>query len=388
MSKIGAFFSHLKHVINYNQLPKGQRRLTVYSEGQNYWSYLGGVLQQLLDSDVIDVCYLTSSPTDPGLQIDHPRLRKFIIGEGFVRDWCFANMDTDVLVMTMPDLGQYQVKRSTHDVHYIYVQHSLVSLHMVYRPGAFEYFDTIFCAGPHHVKEVRAMEVGSARPAKAVFEHGYARLDAIIAEAKMRQTKPNETASRQKQTPAPKHYLLAPSWGETGTIETGVGAKTVSLLLSTGAKVTLRPHPQTIKFASKQVDAIVNAHADNPNFDYENNVEGQTSLHASDVMICDWSGAALDYAFGLGKPVVFIDVARKVNNPNYQDIPITPFEVDIRQTIGTVISPDNLDALLTLDLATLPPDLAERYVYNVGQSDHVGAQEILRIVQSLRKSGS
>mgnify|MGYP003326545469 CR=1 FL=1 len=43
----------------------------------------------------------------------------------------------------------------------------------------------------------------------------------------------------------------------------------------------------------------------------------QESLHRSDLMISDWSGAALDYALGLNKPVLFIDVPRKVNNLDY-----------------------------------------------------------------------
>ena len=61
-------------------------------------------------------------------------------------------------IMTMPDLNQYQVKRSKYPVHYIYIQHSLVSLHMVCRKGAFDNYDTICCAGPHHVREIRAVE--------------------------------------------------------------------------------------------------------------------------------------------------------------------------------------------------------------------------------------
>lgn len=371
-----AFFSNLKNVIAFNQLPKEQRRLVIYSEGKNYWSYIGGLLQKTLELSDIDVCYVTSSKTDPGLKVEHPRLKTFIIGEGFVRDWMFANIDTDVMVMTMPDIGQYQVKRSSHPVHYVYVQHSLVSLHMVYRPKAFDCYDTIFCAGDHHMKEMRAMEALAGLPPKNLFKHGYARLDSIKEEADLR-AKDKSQSTQDKQ-----HFLLAPSWGETGTIETGVGAKIVDLLLSKGAKVTLRPHPQTIKFASKSVDEIVSKHSDNPDFSYENNVEGQTSLHASDIMICDWSGAALDYAFGLEKPVVFVDVERKVNNPDYQEVGIEPFEVDIRKTIGEVISPDNLDALLKLDLKPLPENLADQYVYNVGHSDEIGAREILRILQS------
>jgi len=373
MRKLSAFIRHLKAVIAFNQMPVGARKLTIYSEGRNYWSYLGGLLQQILETSDVDVCYVCSSDNDPGLELDHPRLKQFIIGEGFVRDWFFANVDTKLMIMTMPDLDQYQVKRSSHDVHYVYVQHSLVSLHMVYRQGAFDAFDTIFIAGPHHIAEMRAIETQRNLTAKRLFEHGYARLDAIQAEATDRQDAPLQG----------DHYLLAPSWGPNGTIETGVGKKIVDFLMVQGKTVTLRPHPQTIKFAHDKVMEIVKAHESNPKFTYENNVQGQESLHLSDVMICDWSGAALDYAFGLGKRVLFVDVPRKVNNPSYAEIEVEPFEVGIRNVIGTVIDPDNIDALADIPIDRLPAGMAEKHVYNVGKSDEVGAAEILRMLDEL-----
>ena len=372
MNRLRKFLFHIKNVIAYNQLPAEERVLTVYSEGQNYWSYLGGLIETILSTSGISICYVTSSHTDPGLDIDHPRLRKFVIDEGFVRDWMFANLDTKVMVMTMPDLDQYQVKRSKHSVHYIYIQHSLVSFHMVYRPGAFDAFDTVFCSGPHHLTEMREIEKAKGLEPKNLFEHGYARLDIIKNE--------NTTNSNTDKT-SPTHYLLAPSWGENGTIESGIGSIIVRRLLESGAKVTLRPHPQTIKFFNEKVQVIVDEHEGNENFNYENNVRGTQSLRDSDVMICDWSGAALDYAFGLEKPVLFVDVPRKVNNPGYKNIPITPFEVRIRETIGTIVDPDDLQALETFDVKPLPKNIADKYVFNVGSSDIVGAKEIIRIVQ-------
>ena len=377
MGKFRDFFSHIGNGISFGQLKPQDRALTFYSEGRNYWSYLGGLLQETLESTDQTVCYVSSSKDDPGLQVEHPRLKKFLIGEGFVRDWFFANMDTKVVVMTMPDLHQYQVKKSKHSVHYIYVQHSLVSFQMVYRPGAFDHYDTIFCAGPHHLKEMRAIEACYGLKEKALFEHGYARLDSIYKEANLKKSSPRPSAQ-------PTHYLLAPSWGEGGTIETGVGEKIVEALIAKGAKVTLRPHPQTIKFFEAKVNAIVDKHKAHPNFDYENNVQGQESLHASDVMICDWSGAALDYAFGLNKPVIFVDVERKVNNPNYTDIKIEPFEVTIRDSIGTIIQPNDLKAIQSISIPEIPDGLAEKYVFNVGHSDQVGAKEIIRILASLQ----
>ena len=169
---IKTFFSNILNVVSFNQLPENHRQITFYSEGPNYWSYIGGLLEAVLEHTDLHVCYICSSQNDPGLQIDHPRLNVFLTDEGFVRDWFFANIDTRIMVMTMPDIGQYQVKRSKNDVHYIYVQHSLVSFHMVYRHGAFDYYDTIFCAGPHHLAEIRALEDENNTSKKNLFNHG------------------------------------------------------------------------------------------------------------------------------------------------------------------------------------------------------------------------
>ena len=205
-----------------------------------------------------------------------------------------------------------------------------------YRKGAFDYYDTIFCSGPHHVKEVRAMEAEYKLPPKILLEHGYGRLDSIIEKAKKR-------PGKEKRSSDAQHILIAPSWGPDCTIESGAGEKIVDQLLENGFKVTLRPHPQTIKFTKAKIDAILEKHSTNNLFDYEDNVASQESLHASDIMISDWSGAALDYSFGLGKPVVFVDVPRKINNSDYQEIGIEPFEVSIRETIGQVLDVDNIN---------------------------------------------
>ena len=45
-----------------------------------------------------------------------------MIGEGHIRNWIFENLVADVMVMTTPDLDQYQLKRSVNKVHYIYAR--------------------------------------------------------------------------------------------------------------------------------------------------------------------------------------------------------------------------------------------------------------------------
>ena len=370
------FFRHFRNVLRFTGLPASERRLTFYSEGKNYWPHLGGMVEYILDNSDIKLNFITSDTNDPVHKLSHSNLSVFLIDQGPVRNWLFENIETDLFIMTMPDIHQYQVKRSKHPVHYLYTQHSLLSLQMVYRAGAFDHYDTIFCCGPHHIREMRAIEQAGGLKPKTLVEHGYPWLDAIIKEAAAKPSKP------KKEDALCKHVLIAPSWGPKGVIESGVGQTLTQQLLDQGHKVTLRPHPETLKHARPQVEAILRSHKTNPNFVFEENVAGQDSLHLSDVMITAWSGAAFDYALGLGKPVISVDVPKKINNPDYQDIPLIPMEIDVRAKLGQVISPDELEALDLKTLSPPPNDLTKEFLFNLGQSVQVGGDWIIDFVQN------
>ena len=369
MNRISLGLKAISGAIDFNNLPKNQRQITFYSEGRSYWPHLKGLLNAVLEQTDKSICYVSSSLDDPGLLVEHQRLSVFYIGMGFVRDYFFQNLDTDIMVMTMPDLHNHQIKRSRHNVHYIYVPHSLVSLHMIYRQGAFDHFDTICAAGPHHVKEIRAIETQYDLPRKNVVELGYSRLDSLIKTANTRLT--IKTAQQRKH----KKILIAPSWGPQGVIESGLGKSLVDQLLNLGHEVILRPHPQTIKFAKRRVDDIRNLYVENSHFTFEDSVDGQESLYQCDIMVSDWSGVALEYAFALNKPVIFCDVPRKVNNPNYLDVDIEPIEVSIRKKIGIIWdgissvgeSIENCEQKNTSHLRTT----SGSFVFNIGRSDNV-----------------
>lgn len=373
------FIRNIMQAASFLSADKATKRFTFYSEGKVYWVHLEGLVKQLLESGEA-VSYISSGDDDPGLQLQHPNYSVYHTDESWIRNWLFENLNCELLIMTMPDLGQYQIKRSRNAVHYVYVQHSLVSLHMVYRPGAFDDFDTVFCAGPHHLEEVRALEKQRNSKVKNIVEHGYPRLDSIIRNAeKKKLDKPEDT---------PIHVLLAPSWGENSITDL-VLEPVLETLLNAGFKVTFRPHPQSLKFSKAIIDKALQRFEQSPLFNFDNNVASETALHDSDVMVCDWSGAALDYAFGLQKPVVSIDVPRKVNNPEYTDVNITPFEVDVRHRIGEVIAMDALDELVdSLNDWHLRCQNGEcqfqesGHVFNVVNSDTVGAKELRKLLDT------
>ena len=366
MVKILQGIKAISGVIGFYSLKKEQRQVTFYSEGKNYWPHLQGLLKATLKKTGFSVCYISSSLEYPGLFMKHPKLNTFFIGMASVRDYFFKNVGTDVMVMTMPDLHKYQIKRSKHNVHYIYVQHSLVSLHHIYRHGAFDHYDTICAAGPHHVEEIRAIEAKYDLPQKKVSKIGYSRLDYLIKNLNTKQSLVN---LKEKTN---KIILIAPSWGSRGIIESGLGKNLTDQLLNLGHQVILRPHPQTIKFSKEKIEEIKNKHKNNLSFNYEGSVSGQESLFQSDIMISDWSGVALEYAFAFNKPIIFCDLPKKINNPNHHDIKIEPIEISIREKIGVVwdgISPLHKMIELCSQKKNNIETIRSKYCYNVGKSD-------------------
>ena len=75
--------------------------------------------------------------------------------------------------MTMPDLNQFHVRRSTNSVNHIYMFHAINSIHLQYNQGAFDFYDTIFCVGPHHIEEMRITEKLYDLPPKQLIHVGY-----------------------------------------------------------------------------------------------------------------------------------------------------------------------------------------------------------------------
>ena len=71
-------------------------------------------------------------------------------------------------------------------------------------------------------------------------------------------------------------------------------------------------------------------------------MEESASLLESDLLICDWSAMAIEYALGLGKPVLFVDVPPRVRNPKYAELGLEPMEMRIRRELGTVLPLDRL----------------------------------------------
>ena len=362
----------------FRSLPPHRRAIVFYSEGRHDWPHLAPLVNYLTRDMCKDICYVASEKDDPGLALNDDHIAGIRIGQGTARTVFFLLLEARAMVMTMSDLNTYHIKRSIHPVHYVYVCHSMASNHMSGRPGSIDHYDTIFCVGPHHVQEIRETEALYGLAAKELFEHGYGRLDSILDRARQDSTRSGER---------PLRVLIAPSWGAEGILET-CGTTLVDAFLADGFHVTVRPHPQLKRSNPGLLASYRERYAGQGQLACDDDIVADATLHASDLMVSDWSGAALEFAFGLERPVLFIDVPRKVLNPDYVKYVTQPIEVALRPELGVVLSLDRLHeapALARRMVAETPAraghlaQLRERWVFNVGTSGARGAERIANI---------
>jgi len=321
---------------------------------------------------------VTSSPADPVLVRQDEKIKTFCIGTGTPFSLLFQFLKANVMVMTMPDLDVYHIKRSNYPVHYVYMFHSMVSTHMVYRNSAFNSYDDMLCVGPHQIDEIRATEALYNLPQKKLIKTGYGILDAIL------KTQEGVESPAGMSVDSKKRVLIAPTWSEYDLLAT-CGIELVEGLLQAGHRVTVRPHSMTMRQKAKELKALGDRFASVPEFHLELALSSQGTVADSDIMISDWSGAALEYAFGLEQPVIFLDLPRKVNNSEYQKIEIEPIEAKLRSTIGAVVQTTDLSEVPGLvDQLCEDPGryreniraLREQWIYNVGSSGKVAAEHI------------
>jgi len=367
-----------KEFRRFQQTSSSHRQIVFYSEGPANWTHLGGVVNHLTQKMNRVVCYVSSNKNDPGLNQNNDNILPFVIGNKEIRTVFFHNLDCNVMVMTMPDLHSLFIKRSRRPVHYLYIFHSLVSTHMVYRQSAFDHYDSILTVGPHQVREIRRREEHGGIRRKDLIEHGYGRLDAIL----------KNTGQGRKinfENDSTLCVLVAPSWGKNCLIESGVARDLISTLLAAGIQVILRPHPETQRRSPRLIKRLRSQYEGASGFSYDDDVESDWTLHKAQLMISDWSGAAFDYAFGVERPIIFIDVPRKINNDDWTRYSLEPFEAFIRTEVGEILDPADLKELpnlvrrlvSNLDVFTRRIRAARlRWIFNVGDSSRIGAEAI------------
>ena len=75
----------------------------------------------------LSICYITSVKDDPIFKLKNSKIKSFYIGDGAARTKFFLTLKAKIMIMDMPDLNSFHIKRSmVFPVHYVYLFHSTI----------------------------------------------------------------------------------------------------------------------------------------------------------------------------------------------------------------------------------------------------------------------
>lgn len=366
------------------------KHLVFYSENNGFYKYYQGIIEYILKNTNIVIHYITSDPEDSIFELveKNQHIKAYYIGEKKLIT-LMMKMDADIVVMTMPDLENYHIKRSyiRKDIEYIYIPHGMDSLNMTMRKGSMNHFDTVFCTGKHQKEEIEKTEEVYSLPKKNLVEWGYSLLDSMR----------EDYQKSQKKNDGMRSILIAPSWQKDNIVDSCL-EELIDNLAGHGYKITVRPHPQHVRHMPERMEELKQKYCVDKDIEIQTDFSSNSTVFDADMMITDWSGIAYEYAYTTCKPVLFINTPMKVMNPEYKKIEIEPINIWMRDSIGATLNPDEIDKASVIvekmfdDAATYRSridNFVHEYVYNLGHSSEVGAQyivnEIVKKIQEKKK---
>lgn len=360
------------------------KHIVFYSENTGFYKYFRGIIEELLRRTNLTIHYITSDPNDAIFQLaeTQPKIKPYYIGEKKLIT-LMMKMEADVVVMTMPDLENYHIKRSyvSKDVEYVFIPHDMGSYNLTCRQGCVDHFDTVFCTGKEQRAEVEATEKVYGLPKKKIVDWGYCLLDQMRADYAAAHT---EDKPKEKKT-----ILIAPSWQPDNIVDSCL-EEMLDNLKDLDYHIIVRPHPQHVRHMPEKMESL-KAKYGPLGIEIQTDFSSNSTVFEADMMITDWSGIAYEYAFTTCRPVLFIDTPMKIMNPEYQKIDVKPINIWMRAEIGAVVAPDHMNELAPavtnlIENSAQYHDKIDRfvheYVYNLGSSAQVGADYLISAIQA------
>ncbi len=361
----------------FEKLDLEKKQVVFYAENSASFNHFKLLIEELTEKMNIQICYVTSIKNDKIFLNKNKNIISFYIGDGISRTKFFLTLKAKILIMDMPDLEQFHIKKSkVYSVHYVYLFHSIFSMHSYLRNGALNNYDTIFCVGQHHIDEIRATEKVYDLKQKTLIKYGFGRLDQLLRESK----------SLSNSNYDDNLIIISPSYGQNNLLEI-CGIELINVLLNSNFKVILRPHFRILRDSKALITSIKNKFSNNPNFLLEEGVLDPRDFHSSKCLITDWSGIGLEYAFTRENKVIFIDVPNKIMNDEYEKIGLEAIEISIRKKIGHIVSPKNLEKipnLINLNQNKIEEinHIMNQTIFNIGKSANTGAEFIKNFINT------
>lgn len=355
----------------------GEKQIVFYSEKNGFYKYFQNVIETILRKTDIVIHYITSDPKDEVFALAGENFQVYYIGENKLIV-LMMKMEADIVCMTMPDLQKYHIKRSMvkNDIEYVYMDHGVGSLNLMLRKHALDYFDTVFVANELVYQEMRKQEEKYGLKERTLVKWGSGVIDNMIGAYQKAEKSENDK----------KTILIAPSWQQDNILDSCIES-ILEHVLGRGYHVILRPHPQYVRHFKEKLLAMKECYAEFPDFELQLDFSSNSTVFNADILMTDWSGIAYEYSFTTLKPSLFINTPMKVMNPDYKEIDVVPFDIEIRDQVGISVELDEIGKLpevveqLLNDKAYTKEAMEavrDKYLYNVTKSGEVGAAYLIQ----------
>ena len=149
-----------KEKADYKRFLSGpKKKIVFYSEKNGFYKYYKNIIEEIIRRTNIVIHYITSDPEDEVFTMESEQFKPYYIGENKLIV-LMMKLETDIMVMTTPDLENFHLKRSyiKKDIEYIYVPHDVNSSNLTFHKNALDHFDTIFTSGPKNKEELAERE--------------------------------------------------------------------------------------------------------------------------------------------------------------------------------------------------------------------------------------
>ena len=309
--------------------------IAIFTDHKRYWNVFEPLLDEL-EKRKQKTVYLTCSKDDPFFEKKYEYITGEYLGEGNKPFSKLNLLNASVVVSSTPSLGVFQWKRSKNVDFYIHVQHAANDISM-YRMFGTDHFDALPLSGEYQIEEIRQLEKLRGIPQRETPLCGIPYMDAMKKRL-------------DEAGPVPPHertVLMAPSWGKSGILSR-FGEKLIDALISTGYKVSVRPHPQSYTSEKEMLDSLMSKYTDESKVIWNRDNDNFEVLRQSDILISDFSGIIFDYTLVFDKPLIYTDTKYDVSPYDAAWIEETPWTFRILPELGLELNEDNVENIKDL----------------------------------------
>ena len=374
VSNIGAMFGH-----KVKQLKKFD--LVFYSEGEQYFSTFYPILREMTRQK-IKFTYLYSGVDDRVVK-EIEGIDAQYIGEGNKAFFYLNYLEAKMCVLTTPGLDILQIKRSKGVEHYCCIHHATRGF-ATNKVFSFDCYDSLLLPCEDDKKFFELLEKKRGLPAKDIRAVGTAYLDIALEKISNIEQVVSENGK--------KIVLISPTWGSNGLLAQH-GEVILEQLISCGRfKVIVRPHPHSVRFEQEMLGRLKDIFGKSPDLEWDYENDNLKTLARADLMVSDFSGIILDFAYLFNRPVISYPSGLNLDGRDYinREDPIWFNELYAKLTTTLKVEDidrveEIVDSLLEAPVSNELKIIMEQYNPYFGEAGVKTAGDIVDIYEGLVK---